>query len=318
MSWVCKCGKTFEKKTQYNGHISICKEFLGEEKYLEYLNRRKNKLKKAKENIRIQKEKQKSREVHICERCGKEFIGNASKYSTNRFCSRSCANKHENRSEESRRKTSDSLKKNKNRRTLRNNPTEKQIEAYKNRKTSKKFKLESEYLLDPNYCRVCGKVMPYEKRYRVCCSDICRKERSRQSALENEKFIFSTKSNRYKKGYYKGFWCDSSYELAYVIYCLDHNIKIERNKKGFPYRYKCGNIYKIRKYYPDFRVNGKLVEIKGRKTELVSIKAQAVTEPLDILYKEDLKKVFDYVEKNYNKKQNKFYELYDGYIKKKE
>lgn len=45
MNWVCKCGKTFEKKTQYNGHISICKEFLGEEKYLEYLNRRKIKLK---------------------------------------------------------------------------------------------------------------------------------------------------------------------------------------------------------------------------------------------------------------------------------
>lgn len=46
MNWVCKCGKTFEKKAQYNGHISICKEFLGEEKYLEYLNRRKIKLKK--------------------------------------------------------------------------------------------------------------------------------------------------------------------------------------------------------------------------------------------------------------------------------
>ena len=36
-------------------------------------------------------------------------------------------------------------------------------------------------------------------------------------------------SGRGKKGWYKGFFCDSSWELAYVIYCLDHNIDIKRN-----------------------------------------------------------------------------------------
>ena len=39
----------------------------------------------------------------------------------------------------------------------------------------------------------------------------------------------------YKSGWYKGYWCDSSYELAFLIYCLDHEIKIERNREGFEY-----------------------------------------------------------------------------------
>ena len=37
-------------------------------------------------------------------------------------------------------------------------------------------------------------------------------------------------SGRGKKGWYKGYWCDSSWELALVIYNLEHNIKFERNK----------------------------------------------------------------------------------------
>ena len=206
--YKCCCGKEFETSNQLNLHKGRCKEYLGEERYFLL----QDKLKKAKRKFseaylekrlekKLQKEKLEAEQIHVCERCGKEFIGNASKYSTNRFCSRSCANKHKNRSEESRRKTSESLKKNKNRRTLKNNPTEKQIEAYKNRRTSKKLKLD--YLLNPNYCKICGKELPYEKRHCICCSDNCRKKRLRQAAFENEKFIFSTKSNRYKKGYYR-------------------------------------------------------------------------------------------------------------------
>ena len=61
-------------------------------------------------------------------------------------------------------------------------------------------------------------------------------------------------SSRGKHGWYKGFWCDSSYELAYLIYNLEHNIEIERNKKGFEYLYKDEKHI----FYPDFRVDSKL------------------------------------------------------------
>ena len=40
---------------------------------------------------------------------------------------------------------------------------------------------------------------------------------------------------RGKSGWFKGYWCDSSYELAWVIYNLDHNIKFERNTERFIY-----------------------------------------------------------------------------------
>ena len=43
------------------------------------------------------------------------------------------------------------------------------------------------------------------------------------------------------KGWYKGFWCDSSWELAYVIYNLDHGIEFRRNTEKFEYEY-CGKI----------------------------------------------------------------------------
>ena len=42
-------------------------------------------------------------------------------------------------------------------------------------------------------------------------------------------------SSRGKSGWYKGYWCDSSYELAYLIYNLDNSTEVERNKKGFNY-----------------------------------------------------------------------------------
>ena len=32
-------------------------------------------------------------------------------------------------------------------------------------------------------------------------------------------------SGRGKKGWYKGYYCDSTWELAWVIYQLDHGVK---------------------------------------------------------------------------------------------
>ena len=54
---------------------------------------------------------------------------------------------------------------------------------------------------------------------------------------------------------------DSSWELAVWIYCIDHNIPIIRNVfTHFTYEDAINNKHD---YYPDFMINGKLVEIKG-------------------------------------------------------
>ena len=108
------------------------------------------------------------------------------------------------------------------------------------------------------------------------------------------------KSGRGRGGYYKGFWCDSTYELAFIIYCLDHNIKIERNTEYFLYEYKG----KQRRYYPDFIIDGILYEIKGFSNGQLPFKIKSVLEAnknYKILFPKDLKYVFDYIKKEYNK-----------------
>lgn len=114
-------------------------------------------------------------------------------------------------------------------------------------------------------------------------------------------------SGRGKKGWYKGFFCDSTYELVYIIYNLDHNIKFERCRLTYDYIFE-GKQYK---YYPDFILeDGTLVEIKGYHTEQVDAKLKAVTDrPVIILYEKDLKYAFDWVKNHYTYKSIK--DLYE-------
>lgn len=112
------------------------------------------------------------------------------------------------------------------------------------------------------------------------------------------------KSGRGKKGYYKGFYCASTYELAYVIYCLDHNIQIERCKEYFEYEYQG----KKHRYYPDFVVNDEIVEIKGFWNGRVNAKRDAVllqNKKYKILFPKDMDFIFKYIEERYGKLVNK-------------
>jgi len=111
-------------------------------------------------------------------------------------------------------------------------------------------------------------------------------------------------SSRGKCGWYKGYWCDSSYELGYLIYCLEHNIKIERNKRGYEYNYKG----KKHLFYPDFRVNGDLVEIKNFRSKLTDIKLKSVNEKIDIFYKDTINQYLVYVINKYGKDFINLYE----------
>lgn len=114
-------------------------------------------------------------------------------------------------------------------------------------------------------------------------------------------------AGRGKSGEYKGYWCDSTYELVWVIYHIDHDISFERNKERFPYTYES----KTKNYLPDFMKNGILYEIKGYKDELTDLKLKSVNKPIKILYKKDIQYMFDYVKDKYT--YDDIYDLYDGY-----
>lgn len=107
-------------------------------------------------------------------------------------------------------------------------------------------------------------------------------------------------SGRGKKGWYKGFFCDSTYELVYVIYNIDHDISFSKCQKHYKYEYKG----KIHRYYPDFELaDGTIVEIKGYHSKLVDIKSSSVFDrPIIVLYEKDLKYAFDWVKQHYTYK----------------
>lgn len=114
-------------------------------------------------------------------------------------------------------------------------------------------------------------------------------------------------SGRSKSGYYKGIYCGSTYELCWVIYNIDHQIPFKR----FDGYIADGRI----KYFPDFILpDNSIIEIKGYHTDQVDKKtllAKSLGYKIIVLYKENLKYAFEYVQKKYN--TNKFYELYENY-----
>lgn len=114
-------------------------------------------------------------------------------------------------------------------------------------------------------------------------------------------------AGRGKSGWYKTYWCDSTYELVWVIYHLDHNIAFTRNRQGFEYTWNG----EIKKYYPDFIFNNIYCEIKGYLTDKDKAKFNAnLDKPLKVFYKEDLNEMFKYVLLNY--KYKNIEDLYEG------
>lgn len=216
----------------------------------------------------------------ICPKCGKEFL-NVTK---RKFCSRECANSRIH-SEMTKKKISLSVSKNS-----------------KKGNCSHMYKIylknKNDYLQNPKYCPVCKNLIPYKRRKYITCSNDCKLK-----ILGG----YREKGGRGYNGHYKGFYCNSQWELGYVIFCLDHNIPIKRNKEFFIYEYKS----KKYKYYPDFVINNILIEIKGYHQPLVDIKLSCVNKPIKILYQKDLQYVFDYIKEKYQKDKKHIYELYE-------
>ena len=244
-------------------------------------------------------------EQHRCATCGKvmtEFYGSG------KFCSRACANTKEH-SDETKKKISSSCAK-----------FYADIDITKHADCLPLIQTHSarqQYAVDPKLCIICGSEIPYELRRRTTCNIECYKALAALNAKKNSLGGLTDGCGNYSKhGRYKGIKCDSIYELVFLIYCLDNNISISRNKKYFSYEFEG----KSRKYYPDFYLpdSNTFIELKGYKDAKVDLKLQAVVDSgnnINILYKQDLLPYFEYVGKTYDKKFNPDYnnleELYD-------
>ena len=101
-----------------------------------------------------------------------------------------------------------------------------------------------------------------------------------------------------KHGKYKNIRCDSTWELAYILYCNDHNITIKRCNKRFDYYDNEGNKHR---YYPDFIINdNEIIEIKGHTDKKWELKQSIVEkENITVLYKNDMKDILKYCYEKY-------------------
>ena len=104
--------------------------------------------------------------------------------------------------------------------------------------------------------------------------------------------------NTPQKGNYQNIRYDSSWELAFIKYCLVNDIKIERNKKGFVYWYED----KKHKYYPDFYLPevDLFVEVKNKyllRLEQTTEKINQFPHKLDIYGDDKIKSILESLEK---------------------
>jgi hypothetical protein len=105
-------------------------------------------------------------------------------------------------------------------------------------------------------------------------------------------------SGRGKKGWYRGYWCDSTYELAFVVWALDHGIEVKRNMEMFPYEFDG----RVQRWIPDFLLaDGTYIEIKGYVTPQTLAKFEFFYRPLRVLTQADLRQMFDHVRLTYGK-----------------
>lgn len=244
----------------------------------------------------IEKQQKWEATEHYCECCGKLIT---KKFGSGRFCSYACANSRQH-SIETRKQISQSVKK--------TGIAEEQHQQ-----------AIAKYLQAPKYCTICGSIIDYTRRRYQTCSDACYTELLKQQATARHLGGLTSGGGgvKSKKGYYKGIRCESSYELIYLVYCLENGIKIERNNKYFLYKNIKGE---TKKYYPDFYLpdSSTYIELKGYKDNNVDLKLEAVKEAnikINILYKADLKEKLDFINKKFNKTYNIEYadiaELYE-------
>ena len=237
---------------------------------------------KIKNDYLLQQKQLEESKILYCENCGKVIDGS---YGSGRFCNRHCATIYGNthrpkRSAESKKKTSISVK----------NSIKCQIAAERSRKIYN--------------CKQCNKEFSISDirdiNGRLYCSKECK-----HKYLSEHTGGYREGSGRGKQGWYKGIHCDSSWELAYLVYHLDHNLYIERCKEK---RYYVWN-NKQHTYYPDFITDDGIIEIKGYSTDQWKSKEEQNPD-VKVLYKNEIKPYLDYVTNTYG---TDFIKLYDGY-----
>ena len=114
-------------------------------------------------------------------------------------------------------------------------------------------------------------------------------------------YLQNRTNNKYR-GTYKGIYFQYSFELAWIVWNLEHGIKIFRCEETF--QYWDSELQKERTYYPDFVLeDGTIVEIKGRVISSTLDKQKAMIEVYHkkylLLTQDKIQHCIDYCKEKY-------------------
>lgn len=242
--------------------------------------------KKLKRELRLEKEEiEYNEKPKKCEQCGKLILF---EFRNKRFCDIYCA----------------TIFTNKNRKIIYSEETLERLRECAKKNLKKVIpKDRKTFILS---CKICDKKFTvfYEKKHKKTCSEECRKK---AHSLYNHK---QTKTYGIC-GYYKGIYCGSSWELAFLIFNLDAGKKVERCQITIPYEYN-GEQHN---YFPDFIMDNVIYEIKGFENEDVKIKTQATIHAgfeIVVLRKKEINPIIKDLKKRYGVKDITV--LYDSKI----
>ena len=231
---------------------------------------------------------ERKRHIFHCKKCGREYtllLSNA-ELNANRYshhCSRACANSR-SFSNESRLKKSQS------------NKSKIEHDGLWGAVNRENFEFK-QYI-----CRECGKPFDRTMKRNIRSTNFCSKECSN---LWRHKHTGGYRRNagRGKQGWYKGIWCDSSWELAFVIYHIDHGMSIKRCEEKRTYEFE-GKQFT---YNPDFITDEGIVEIKGYSDSKWEAKIKSNPD-IKVLFEKDISYILEYVIEKYGKDFIKLYE----------
>lgn len=288
--YICECGKRFSSSQKYGGHTTHCKQHLTATGKYDFSYHNPAIKEKIKQDLVDEKLNQWIAEKHTCEKCEKVMT---EKFGSGRFCSKSCANAHK-KSDESKLKVSQTLNKfHKHQKDVGADIRTKNIRSYE---------------INPNRCKICGKPLSYDDRNLNTCSRECslQLQSITMTDILAEKGLHRTVPKKYKYGTYRGIHCDSSWELAFLIYCLECGKNIRRCDEHFTYTLDNHR----HNYFPDFIVDDNYYEIKNYYTETVYAKIAQFPKDKKLIII-DGKQIHTYLNYCKHKYGDNFFYLYD-------
>lgn len=282
-TYTCKyCNKQWNTNQARNGHQNRC-----------MLNPKRNQtIKKTSQTLKNRASTNKVDKMIYriqCAKCGKKFqlqltqhLYNSGKYRKN--CSRACANS----------------------RTWTEQDKLKKSTANKNSENHKLASLKHIKYESVHICLFCKGQFKTRNKNKKFCNRECQNSGQKLGLFHITSPLggYRKGSGIGKSGWYKGIYCDSSWQLAYVIYHLEHGLNVSRNKQKRTYIWN--NEQHI--YIPDFITDQGLVQIKGYKNKQWNEKYKQNPD-IKVLYKQQIKPYLDYTIKKYG---NDFIRLYQG------